>query len=175
MFWLGGCCKKLLIFCRDFYVFFSGFFDKEVDIQGIKKEILSRQKWKDSKIWVEGGGWLRLENKVRGVLLRFGFGYVHQLHRWLSKFGLFFFRKYWKKVTQLAFQIFVSGQFLSLTLLSKATEKCWCEVFGIFSSLAFVYLFLFVCLFVYLFLLFMSCIELRIRKVAKYRKNLCWL
>jgi len=40
----GACCKKLLIFCRDFYVFFSGFFDKEVDIQGIKKEILSRQK-----------------------------------------------------------------------------------------------------------------------------------
>lgn len=67
-----------------------------------------------------------------------------------------FFRKYWKKVTQLVFQIFVSGQFLSLTLLSKATEKCWCEVFGIFFSLAFVYLFLFVCLFICFFCLWVA-------------------
>ena len=155
MFWLGGCCKKLLIFCRDFYVFFSGFFDKEVDIQGIKKEILSRQKWKDSKIWVEGGGWLRLKNKVRGICCDLDLGmYISFIDGYQNLFV--FFRKYWKKVTQLVFQIFVSGQFLSLTLLSKATKKCWCEVFGIFSSLAFVYLFLFVCLFIFFFCLWVA-------------------
>jgi len=134
----------LLIFCRDFYVFFFWIFRQEVDIQGIEKEILTRQKWKDSKIWVEGGGLLRLENKVRGVLLRFGFGYVHQLHRWLSKFGLFFSQVLEKGYTT----CFSNFCFRSLTLLSKATEKCWCEVFGIFFSLAFVYFCLFVCLFV---------------------------
>ena len=70
-----GFVRSCLFFVENSMYFFW-IFRQEVDIQGIEKEILSRQKWKDSNIWVVGRGLLRLENKVRGGLLRFGLVWV---------------------------------------------------------------------------------------------------
>ena len=45
----GFVVRSCLFFCRDFYVFFSGFLRQEVDIQGIEKRDFVKTKMKRFK------------------------------------------------------------------------------------------------------------------------------